>query len=315
LPRRWAEDPDRRTHAHVPAAISFQTKPKIALALVDRARDWGIPFAAVVTDAGYGDNPNFLEGLEERGLRYVCAVESTFGLRLPAEVAAAAAAAPPRRPGRGRPKLPRPAPLHTAKALSEALPAEAWQTVTWREGTKGPLRKQFTAIRAHWATGSPTAGQSEHSTSHSRVRTGREGWLLCERPLSGEGGEQPKWYSANLPADTRMDDLVRLAHSRWGVEQFYEESKGECGLDNYQGRRWDGLHRHLALVMLAYGFLVLQRLTASTVVEGGFSPLSEPAHPTGDPSADPGLAAAGSCSLVYRHRPDQDLPSETELTK
>ena len=252
LPRVWTADAERRQRAHVPATVTYQTKPEIALALVDQAQDWGVPFAAVVADAGYGDNPTFLDALETRKLTYVCAVASTFGLRLPAEVAAAAAAAPPsRRPGRGRPKLPRPAPVHPAKALSDAQPEDAWQTVTWREGTKGPMRKQFAAQRAHWATGSPVAERSERSTSQPRVHTGPEGRLLCERPLPGETGEQPKWYDAHLPADTPLLVLVRLAHSRWAVEQCYEESQGECGLDNYQGRRWDGLHRPLALVMLA----------------------------------------------------------------
>jgi len=53
---------------------------------------------------------------------------------------------------------------------------------------------------------------------------------------------------------------VELAHLRWPIEQFYEDAKGECGLDHFQGRSWDGLHRHLALVMLAYTFLMLQSL-------------------------------------------------------
>lgn len=311
LPRVWAENAERRQRAHVPETVTFQTKPELALALVDQAQDWGVPFAAVVADAGYGDNPNFLDALETRKLRYVCAVESTFGLRLPAEVTAAAAAPPSRRSGRGRPKLPRPARLHTAKALSDALPEDAWHTVTWREGTKGAMRKQFAAIRAHWATGSPVAGHSERSISHPRVRTGPEGWLLAEQPLLEESGEKPKWYYANLPADTPLLVLVRLAHSRWAVEQFYEESKGECGLDNYQGRRWDGLHRHLALVMLAYSFLVLQRLTASTMAEGGFPPLGDTANAAGHPSTSAGLAAARPGALVHRHRPDQDLPPKT----
>jgi SRSO17 transposase len=55
---------------------------------------------------------------------------------------------------------------------------------------------------------------------------------------------------------------VTLAHSRWPVEQFYEDAKGECGLDDYQGRTWDGLHRHLALALLSYSFLVTHRLAA-----------------------------------------------------
>lgn len=129
--------------------------------------------------------------------------------------------------------------------MLDALPEDRWQPIPWREHDDVVLRKQFGAVRTHWATGG-----AQFSTSHHRVATGPEGWLLGERPLPGERGEV-KWYYSNLPADTPLQRLVELAHSRWPIEQFYEDAKGECGLDHYQGRRWDGLHRHLALVMLA----------------------------------------------------------------
>jgi SRSO17 transposase len=115
-----------------------------------------------------------------------------------------------------------------------------------------------------------------HSTSHPRIHTGPEGWLLAERPVpeavtddgqatSAEPQEKQEelikyWFSV-LPQDASLSRLVLLAHTRWVIEQFYEDAKQECGLDHYQGRSWQGLHRHLALVMLAYSFLMLFRLT------------------------------------------------------
>jgi SRSO17 transposase len=205
-----------------------------------------------------------------------CAVERTFGVRLPTEVQAAAAAVPEKPRRKGRPKLPRPAPLFTAGDLVAAQPEGAWQTVTWQEGTKGLLRKQFLEIRVHRATGDPIWGEYGRSTAHARVTTGIEGWLLAERPVPGKEGER-KYYSANLPAATPPLRLVTIAHARWPIEQFYEEGKGEAGLDDYQGRRWDGFHRHLALVMLTYSFLMLQRHTAGP--EGAFSPLARQSFP------------------------------------
>ena len=90
LPESWTEDAERRKQAQGPEEITEQTKPEIALGLLDCVRQWGVPIQAVVVDAGYGDNPNFLRGLDERQVPYMCAVESTFGCRLPDEVQATA---------------------------------------------------------------------------------------------------------------------------------------------------------------------------------------------------------------------------------
>jgi SRSO17 transposase len=312
LHQSWADDPARRARAHVPDDVAFQTKPQLALALIDRARDWGVPFRTMVADTGYGENPTFLRGLDERGLAYVVGVPSSFGVRKPDEVATAAATPPPPYQGLGRPRLPRPAPLYTVATLTEALLEDAWQTVSWREGTKGPLRKRFAALRVHWATGSPVAGQGERSTSDRRVHTGPEGWLLVEQPLPGEAGPT-KYYLSSLPAATPLRRLVLLAHSRWVVEQFYEDAKGECGLDEYQGRRWDGLHRHLALVMLAYSFLVWAR--SQSPAEGGLSPLASRPYAARPAPPRARAATAGPHSLARYHQTAHVLSAQTQLTK
>jgi SRSO17 transposase len=245
LPEAWATDRARCTKVQVPPEGSLQTKPELALALVEQARTWDVPLAYVVADAGSGDNTTFLLGLGDRQVADVVGVSSTFGGRLPDEVRAAALVPRPRPRGRGQPKKPRPAPLSTAKAVLEALPEDRGQPITWREHDDGVLCKQCVAVRVHWATGGPQC-----STSHHRVCTGPEGWLLGERPLPGEDGEV-QGYFRPLPADTPLPRLVEVAHSRWPIEQFYEDAKGACGWDHDQGRRWDGLPRHLALVMLA----------------------------------------------------------------
>jgi SRSO17 transposase len=307
LPEAWATDEARRSKVHVPPAVAFQTKPELALALVDQARAWGVPFACVVADAGYGDNPTFIHGLDARQGAYVVGVSSSFGVRLPEEVRIAALVPPPRLRGRGRPKQPRPAPLYEAQAVLAALPADRWQPITWRAHDDGVLRKQFVAVRVHWATGG-----AQFATSHARVSTGPQGWLLGERPVPGDGGEE-KWYFSTLPADTPLPRLAEVAHNRWPIEQFYEDAKGECGLDHYQGRRWDGLHRHLALVMLAYSFLACQRWTPAD--PAGFSPLRRPPVVSGGPSPGARRALPRRGVMAHRDQPDYPVPPQADLTK
>lgn len=220
---------------------------------------------------------------------------SDFGFRLLSEMEQATI--PPLEQAkrkRGQPKKPRPASRHDVKEVTDALPEDAWQTVEWRQGSRGPLRKQFVALRVHAGTGC-----ARHSESHGRSWTGPEGWLLGERPLPGEEDE-PKWFFSDLPAETPLTRLVELAHLRWPVEQFYEDGKGECGLDHFQGRSWKGLHRHLALVMLAYTFLMLQSLGHQVqfdpATEAAFCPCAA-TQPSGLPSAGARPALPG-CGLM-----------------
>jgi SRSO17 transposase len=248
---------------------------------VDLSGEWGVPFEVVVADSGYGKYPLFLEGLEDRKLPYVCGVESTFGVRLPEEVVAAKEAGAPQYRGRGQPPKERPAPLYTAEEVIGSLPDEAWQTVSWREGTKGALGKRM-----------PAEGED----------------------LPDE--EEQKYYYSSLEAGVSLERLAALAKSRWAIEQFYEDAKGECGLGDYQGRRWDGLHRHLGLVMVAYSFLmihssVLAKDPPHEEEEEAFSPrFSGQAHDAAsDSPAGIDVVAGGSGALVHRNRKDKNLPS------
>lgn len=249
LPEVWTADADRRRTAHVPATVRFQTKGAIALDLLDAAHAAGVPARTVVSDAGYGDQPPFLDGLESRTLAYLVAVPSTVHFRRADAVAADPGDQPVPYQGRGRPRngptLAARVPSESAPALLAALPARAWKTVAWRAGTKGALVKQCARLRVR-RTGQRGRGHTS------------EGWLIGERPLPGHAGDHKYYYAWGL--DTRsMADLLELAHVRWVVERFYQDAKGELGLDAYEGRLWPGLHRHTALVMLAHSYLTLRQ--------------------------------------------------------
>jgi SRSO17 transposase len=219
LPKEWTDDPERLKRAKVPKEITFQTKPQIALGLLDQADQWGVPYACVVADADYGDNPNFLAGLENRHKRYVAAVRKDFQVALTSH-----------------------GPAQPAEAVLAALSPRRWQTIRWREGRKGWLKARFTALRCWRVTSEGTR---------------RPGWLIGERPARGEQGKR-KYHWSNFSAAAALEEMVEYAHRRFGVEQFHEESKGLLGWDQYQGRLWTGFHRNSVLVMLAYSFLVKQ---------------------------------------------------------
>jgi hypothetical protein len=154
LPVGWATEAARRRKVHVPAEVAWQTQPALALTLGDQARTGGVPCATVVAEAGYGDHPPFLQGLDDRQLPDVVGVRRTFGGRLPTEVQAATLWGPPRPRGRGQP---RPAPRYEAPAVLAALPQERWQTLTGRAQDAVVRRTPCVAVRAHWATGGRSA--------------------------------------------------------------------------------------------------------------------------------------------------------------
>jgi SRSO17 transposase len=247
LPEGWFADAERRQRADIPAQQTFQTKPAIALQLVDEARAMGVPFGIVVSDSSYGDNAAFLDGLAERNVHCVVSVASDFGVRLPQEVLTAARQPlpPKKKPGAPR-KHPHPvqlAPLRRADAVIAAQGEPAWRTITWRMGDDGPLQKQFVARRVRRAVGEAT---------------GPEGWLLGERPLPGHEGER-KFYWSDLPATTPLARLVEVAHRRPSVERGYQDGKSHTGMDDYAARKWSSFHRNLTIDMLVLSWLALQR--------------------------------------------------------
>ena len=125
-------------------------------------------------------------------------------------------------------------------------------------GTNPFLAAEFVALRV-----TPAA-------NWRRAERLEPGWLRCERPLGGRTAT--KYYLSDLPPDTLLTHLVRLAHTRWAIEQHYQDFKTELGLDHFEGRSDPGWHHHMVISAVAYAFLQAERLR-----RGSAAPLTFPA--------------------------------------
>ena len=84
--------------------------------------------------------------------------------------------------------------------------------------------------------------------------------LIVERRKKDGGEYELRHFFSNMPQDMPTLEMVRLFHERFWIEQGYQQLKEELGLDNHEGRSWTGWRRHVLLVILAFGYLTLQRI-------------------------------------------------------
>src|SRR4030095_3279414 len=249
LPETWTSDRGRLERAGVPVEYRIaRTKPEIALAEIDRMMSIGVRFGCVLADAGYGLSAPFRQGLTARKLAWAVGIPRHLKV-YPADVQMIWPVAGRRRPRR----------RHVPDILS--IPAEdmladaTWQNISWRTGTKGKLKARFAAVRVRVADGPP---QRIRDKGQQHL-PGDEAWLIGEHRMSGE----KKYYLANLPANTDLRTLAATIKARWICEQAHQQMKEELGLDHFEGRSWQGLHRHALMTMIAYAFLQHRRLAAT----------------------------------------------------
>jgi len=246
LPQDWAADPVRRRQAGVPENVVFQTKPQIALDQIRAALHAPIPRGVVLMDAGYGADTALRTGVSTLGLTYVAGVQPHTSVWTQTNPP------PGIKPwsGRGRPpsRLRR-SPEHrpqSAKELALSLPADAWTTIAWREGSSDRLTSRFARMRVRPAHRDYNLGEPR-----------QEEWLLLEWPA--QETEPTKYWLSTLPEDITFDRLVELAKLRWRIERDYQELKQELGLGHFEGRGWRGFHHHATLCIAAYAFLIAER--------------------------------------------------------
>ena len=229
LPKAWTDDPARLAAAHVPPGITFTTKPRLALAMIERAIAAGVPFAWVAADSVYGVG-EIETALRRAGKGYVLGVNgsrpfSSWG---------------------GKPPV-----AGTAEEIARALPASAWARLSAGEGTKGARLYDW----AYLELADLAAAEDGDGLSGPWTR----GLLVRRSIADGELAFFATW----CPAGTEIATLVTVEGRRWAIEDAFETAKSELGLDHNETRSWHGWHRHVSLVMLAFAMLAVIRHRAN----------------------------------------------------
>jgi SRSO17 transposase len=247
LPESWSDDRDRCREAGIPDDMVYRPKWKIALELYDRAKGNGLHFDWTTFDEGYGGKPEFLRELSARDQKFVGEVPRNFmgWIKAPRVVTR-----PFRKHGRGRGrKTPRlasgspPARRLDAMLHEKGLRDQPW--VRWRvkDGHKGPMVWEVKHLRFYPVDKNGLPGAPLH--------------LIVARDVLNP--EKLKFFVSNAPEETSVQTMLLVAFSRWRVERCFEDQKSEIGLDQYEGRRYQGLKRHLILSCVSYLFLSQMR--------------------------------------------------------
>jgi SRSO17 transposase len=225
LPKAWTDDPARMAGAHVPAHVRFATKPLLALAMISRAIAADAPFSWVAADTVYGVG-EIEKALRRAGKGYVLGVPGNHLFRS----------------WRKRPPL-----AGMASEIAQTLDPSLWKRLSAGEGTKGPRLHEW----AYCELADLGAGE------YDEVRTGlwTRGLLIRRNIADGDLA----YFSTWCPAGTSIETLVKVEGHRWAIEDSFETTKNELGLDHNETRSWQGWHRHVSLVMLAFAMMATIR--------------------------------------------------------
>ncbi len=249
LPEDWINDDDLRKETKVPDEIVFRTKPEIALGQLQRALKNGVRFSALTFDELYGRSGPFLDGLEDLDQHYVGEIPSDFvGWLKPPRILEEPTPAQKRKRGRKR-DYPRLAP--GARAASEVrnltdyspvFRKQPWQRFRIKDGEKGPVVWEVKVSKFYRKQGDKGLPQQAHT-------------LIVARNVLDVN--EVKYFLSNMSLDdpeVTLEWLLWIAFSRWPIERCFEIGKRDLGMDHFEVRSWQGIHRHFYISQLSQLF-------------------------------------------------------------
>jgi SRSO17 transposase len=220
LPETWTSDRDRCRAAGIPDEVGFQTKPRLGMAMLERAFTAGVPFSWVTADEAYGQVKYLRVWLEDHDAAYVLATKRNdtlitagpeFGVQ-----------------------------EQRADTLIAGLDPRAWRRLSVGAGAHGVREYEWARvpIRIGW-------------------RPGRGHWLLARRKINEPS--EIAYYVCYGPRRATLLDLAWTAGTRWRIEECFQQAKTDAGLDHYQVRSWRAWYAHITLSMLALAWLTAAR--------------------------------------------------------
>lgn len=236
LPEGWSEDCERCREAGIPDEVLYRAKYQIALDQIRRAAGNGVRFAYVVFDEDYGRVPAFWFGLDDLGQRGIGEVPANF----------MAWTRPPRYASLR--KEYGPSQVKDLVRYSPDFYNQPWQTVTVREGTRGPVVWKVKTARIRLP-------DRRHLEDGLSVPTDREYWLIVTWNLETD---EIKYWVSNAPAGVSLVELLRAAFGRWHVEKWFEWAKQEAGLGAFEVRTYKSLMRHWLSSRIVMMFLACE---------------------------------------------------------
>ena len=241
LPEAWTKDKTRRRNTQVPEEITYQSKPQIAAEMIRRTHEAGhLKLDWITGDSLYGDSGPLRAALEAAGQRYVLAVRPnlTAWVADPGSRTTVTLGTKQRKKHGGW----RHPNCRSLSEIAKDFPADAWQAMRLREGSKGPLVYEFARLRV-WI---PRDGH-----------LAQPGWAVFRRSL--DRPHEVGYYLSNADEETTLDVLALVVSTRWRVEEYFEDAKKHLGMADYETRAWTSWHHHMALVALAHFIVTLTR--------------------------------------------------------
>lgn len=236
----WAEDRERCREARIPDDVVYRPKGRIALDLLRRSLDEGVPLRWITADEFYGRSREFRDTLSDWGLNYVVEIPSNLsGWSQMPRIDPPGTVLPSGRRSR-TPQVA--AGEKAARAVSKLWKqgGPSWETYRIKDTQKGPEVWHIRETRFY-----PNDGDVP----------GREGRLIiAENALSGE----VKYFLSDAGPEVALKTLLYVAFSRWHIERLFEDGKGEVGFDHFEVQNYKSLLRHLVLTTLSLYFLCEQ---------------------------------------------------------